>query len=161
MGVMKKDHWQLTPHPARNCWKKKRDGQTHYVGYGSVRYNEAEYQRAWDEWEKKLADIEAAERAERKADAIPRILEIVDNNERPDPDELNRIGWPLEPRLAAILRRQRDENDKTLRPDELAYMMEQFHKRADAADAAGKGKRPPTLNDLADLFLNRRAAQAR
>ena len=51
----------LTYFLARNCYKKKRYGKVYYIGRGSDKDTDANYRRAWTEWEAMLAGIVAAE----------------------------------------------------------------------------------------------------
>ena len=67
--VKKKPLWQLTPYPARSCWRKKHNGEAHYIGRGTTIYNEQDYKRAWTEWEALRDQLLAAEQQARMYEA--------------------------------------------------------------------------------------------
>ena len=112
---------ELTYFAPRKCYKKKRSGQTYYVGHGSGADTDANYKRAWKEWEAKLSGLVEEERGARVAAGMPRLVQIVANNEPLDADELEGLGLKLDRKLAQILRRQRAEGTKDLNAEELRY----------------------------------------
>jgi hypothetical protein len=159
--VQKKAHWQLTPHPIRQCWKKKHKGNSHYVGKGTKRYSETEYQRAWTEWEAKLAEIEKQENATRFAKASPRILQMIARNEYPDPDEMAEYGIVLGPEYTAIERRRNAEGKNfRLTAKELDYLIKTSGVQGEDQSTAAVVP-DNTIGTLADKFLTHKAGQAR
>lgn len=60
---MPRTTWELTWHPSRNCWKKKRHGKIYYLGRKQCKgkSDRQGYQLALLEWHQILAEVETAE----------------------------------------------------------------------------------------------------
>lgn len=133
---------ELTYFAARNCYKKKRNGDVHYVGKGSDRDTDENYRRAWAEWETKLAALVAAEQAAERSRNHRMAKEIAGHAAAAG---MNAVAEGIE-------------------------VADQIERRQEAElDAARSNPKPPvayavpadTLAKLAEKFLASKATQAR
>ena len=149
--VERKDHWQLTPWPARSCWRKKHRGQVYYVGKGTERYSEADYKRAWNEWEAKEQELRDQERKANTPQAVYDTLRAVwsENGLTPEQVRERLQGTTVEGQATEQLLTARAEQLDRQRKIKAAV------NRIDNPDA---GER--TVGNMIDRFLARKKSQA-
>jgi hypothetical protein len=150
-------HRELTYFAPRKCYKKKRNGITHYVGKGSDRDSDDNYRRAWEEWENKLTELVAEERARRQVQGLPAMIQTIRAGRQPTAGELEAAGFPMDPAVAAIMTRQEQEGCITLTHDELRIMLD----KARILPKPAQETAIRTVGEMATRFLDTKRQQAK
>ncbi|HUO10630.1 MAG TPA: hypothetical protein VM008_20175 [Phycisphaerae bacterium] len=150
-------HRELTYFPARNCYKKKRNGVVYYVGKGSQRDSDENYKRAWSEWEEKLAEMVAEERSQRQVQGLPRMMQAIMADQQPSAGDFEAAGFPMDAAVVEIMDRQQQDGCVTLTHDQLRIMLD----KARILPKPAQDTTVRTVGEMTTRFLDTKRQQAK
>jgi integrase len=146
---------ELTYFEPRKCYKKKVAGQVFYVGRGSDRDTNENYNRAWEEFKIKRDELAQVDRGEKLANGgVLKLMSMLESPALLDPAKLEEAGMQVPKDLAEIMQRQNQTGGNLNNNDLLSLL-----KMLDLKGAEKSVTR--TVGDMVKTFLDGKRKQAK